>query len=151
MLLNNKRIFIVEDQVTYMAIAATYLRFEGAEVESEPYWQNAIQTMLKCLPIDLIIMDLVLSANTSGLDLFDQIRQIPELTTIPVVAISSADPEAIIPKLQEKGFMGFIGKPISPIIVNNVAAVLDGQQVWTVNSWEYWSKDNTKHWGQWNQ
>jgi CheY-like chemotaxis protein len=151
MLLKNKRIFIVEDQVTYMAIAATYLRFEGAEVESEPYWQNAVQAMLKCLPIDLIMMDLVLSANTSGLDLFDQIRQIPELAHIPIVAISSADPESTIPKLQAKGFSGFIGKPISPSIVNNVAAVLDGQQVWTSDNWEYWSKDNSRHWGQWNQ
>jgi len=151
MLLKNKRIFIVEDQVTYMAIAATYLRFEGAEVESEPDWKNAVQAMLKSLPIDLILMDLVLSTNTSGFDLFDQIRQVPELAHIPIVAISSTDPEVAIPQVQAKGFSGFISKPISPTIVNSVAAVLDGQSVWRMDGWDYWSKDYSPHWGEWNQ
>src|SRR5258708_3706399 len=144
MLFKNKRIFIVEDQATYVAIAATYLRFEGAEVEFEGCGPNVVEEMLNRLPIDLILMDLVLTPSMNGFDLFDQIRAIPKLAHIPVVAMSSADPETAIPKAKEKGFSGFISKPISPAINHYVAAVLNGEQIWKTDSWRYWMKGPSK-------
>lgn len=138
--LENKRIFIVEDNAAYIAIASIYLRYEGATVESERWGRNVPDIILKQLPIDVILMDLVLSHNTSGFDVFDQIRRIPQLRNIPIVAVSAVDPEVAMPRAQKMGFAGFISKPISPSLVKYVAAVLDGKDVWKTDSWQYWSR-----------
>src|SRR5579871_6782966 len=79
-LLENKRIFIVEDSAAYIAIASIYLRYEGATVESERWGLNVPNVIVSQLPIDVILMDLKLSHNTSGFDVFDQIRRTPQLS-----------------------------------------------------------------------
>jgi CheY-like chemotaxis protein len=140
MLLKNRRIFIVEDNAAYIAIASIYLRYEGAIVESERWGRNVPDAILKQLPIDVILLDLILSRNTSGFDIFDQIRRVPQLTTIPIIAVSAADPDVAMPQARQKGFSGFISKPISASIVKHVAAVLEGKDVWKTDSWQYWSK-----------
>src|SRR5579871_3198200 len=138
-LLENKRIFIVEDNAAYIAIASIYLRYEGATVESERWGHNVTDILLKHLPIDVILMDLLLARNTSGFDVFDQIRSTPQLRNIPIIAVSAADPEVAMPRAQKMGFAGFISKPISPSLVKYVAAVLDGKNVWKTDNWQYWS------------
>jgi len=138
-LLENKRIFIVEDSAAYIAIASIYLRYEGATVESERWGLNVPNVIVSQLPIDVILMDLKLSHNTSGFDVFDQIRRTPQLSNIPIIAVSAADPEVVMPRAQKMGFAGFISKPISPSLVKYVAAVLDGKNVWKTDTWQYWS------------
>lgn len=152
MVLKDRRIFIIEDQMVYMAITATYLRLEGAEVESELCWKKVPHSLLQNMPIDLILMDLILAGSASGFELVDDIRRHPELAQIPIIALSSADPETAVPIARQKGFSGFISKPISPLIARHVASVLDGRDIWTTDSWEdYWTRGTSKHWGSWNQ
>lgn len=138
-LLENKRLFIVEDNAAYIAIASIYLRYEGATVESERWGRNVPNILLKQLPIHAILMDLILSHNTSGFDVFDQIRRIPQLAAIPIIAVSAADPEVVMPRAKKMGFAGFISRPISPSLVRYVAAVLEGKNVWKTDTWQYWS------------
>jgi two-component system cell cycle response regulator DivK len=139
MLLKNRRIFIVEDNAAYVAIASNYLRYAGAIVESESWGLKVPGIILKHLPIDVILLDLMLPRNASGFDVFDQIRAVPELAAIPIIAVSAADPEVVMPQARERGFAGFISKPISASIVKHVAAVLEGKNVWKTDSWQYWS------------
>src|SRR5258708_6173791 len=139
MLLKNRRIFIVEDNAAYVAIASIYLRYEGAVVESERWGLKVPEIILQHLPIDVILMDLMLPRNTSGFEVFDQIRQVPQLAAIPIVAVSAADPEIVMPQARERGFAGFISKPISRSFVQHVATVLQGKPVWNPDSWQYWS------------
>ncbi len=139
MLLKNRRIFMVEDNAAYVAIASIYLRYAGATVESVSWGLKVPDIILKQLPIDVILLDLKLPRNTSGFDIFDQIRAVPELAAIPIIAVSAADPEVVMPKARDRGFAGFISKPISASIVRHVAAVLEGKNVWKTDSWQYWS------------
>jgi CheY-like chemotaxis protein len=139
-LLKNKRIFIIEDQTSYVTIASIYLRSAGAVVESDWRGFDIPQVLLKNLPLDLIILDFLLPYNLKAFNLFDQLKQHPALSQIPVLIVSAADPDEIIPLAKTKGFAGFISKPISPTIVKHVARVLEGHAVWKTDGWDYWHK-----------
>jgi len=130
MLLKNKRVFIVEDDAGNLAIASVYLRQQGATVFYERWGRDTPQMILKHLPIDVILMDLMFPNNVSGFDIFDQIRQFKQLEHIPVVAVSAADPDSAMPKALAKGFSGFISKPISPRISKHIARIIEGKKVW---------------------
>ena len=130
MLLQNKRIFIVEDDAGNLAIASVYLRQQGAIVLFERWGRETAQAIVPHLPIDVILMDLMFPNNISGFDVFTQIRAVPQLAHIPVVAVSAADPDSAMPKALAMGFSGFISKPVSPRISRHIAKVIDGKKVW---------------------
>lgn len=130
MLLQNKRIFIVEDDAGNLAVASVYLRQHGAVIAYERWGRETAQAIINHLPIDVILMDLMFPNNVSGFDVFDQIRQVKQLATIPVVAVSAADPDSAMPKALAKGFAGFISKPVSPRIARHIATVIEGKKVW---------------------
>ncbi len=134
MLLQNKRVFIVEDNAGNLAIASIYLERQGAKISFSRRGENVSQTILRYLPIDLILTDLMLPDNVSGFDVFNQIRQVPELAHIPIVAVSAADPDTAMPKARQMGFAGYISKPITPLIVQYVVRAVSGKQVWIAES-----------------
>jgi CheY-like chemotaxis protein len=130
-ILENKRIFIVEDDISNMAIFAVTLSNNGAMVIQDHWNSSTIQFIKRSMPIDIILLDLMLRRGVSGYDIFDAIKADPELANIPVVAVSASDPEIEIPKAKSKGMGGFIGKPISLLeFPKQVAACLSGEQLW---------------------
>lgn len=53
------------------------------------------------------------------------------LRDIPVIAVSSLDADTEIPKAQEKGFSGFISKPINSVkFPEQLLACINGEKVW---------------------
>jgi two-component system cell cycle response regulator DivK len=68
----------------------------------------------------------------TGFDVFDEIRTHAEFANIPVIAVSATDVESVLQKLKEKGFSGFISKPISlRNFPQKVAAAINGEEVWS--------------------
>lgn len=131
--LKNKRIFIVEDDATNMAVFAVSLRQSGAIIVQDPWNRQTLSILQSNMPVDAILLDLMLKNNISGYDIFDQIKDVPELADIPVIIVSAKDPGIEIPKAKAKGFSGFIGKPISPILLpQQVAQCIAGEKVWYV-------------------
>lgn len=129
--LDGKRIFIVEDNVTNMAVFAITLKQHGAIVIQDSWNTNAINKLLSHLPIDVILLDLMLRQSISGYDLFRELQAHPELHDIPVVAVSAADPSIEMPKARALGFRGFISKPIRPgVFASQIAAAIGGTHVW---------------------
>src|SRR5690606_41774798 len=103
----------------------------GAVVDYERWGRNAAQRLKHSPPFDLIILDLMLAEEVSGFDVYDEIRALPEYATTPIVAVSAMDPALALPKTREKGFAGFIAKPIdSQVFAKQIADILQGQQVW---------------------
>jgi len=133
-LLKNRLIFVIEDNPGNLAVLSMYLEQEGAKVKVERYGINTVQAILKAMPVDLIVTDLMLPKGLSGFDVYDQIRQVPELAHIPVVAVSAADPDSAMLKARQKGFAGFISKPVTRQIAKQLAEVLSGKTVWQGDS-----------------
>jgi CheY-like chemotaxis protein len=130
--LAGKRIFVVEDDVTNMAIIAVLLRQKGAVVFQDAWNSVSVDMLVQHLPVDLIILDLMLRRNISGYDIFARIRLDPRLHHIPVIISTAADPGIEVPRARALGVTGFIGKPIIPSqFANQVLACLNGTEVWT--------------------
>lgn len=132
MLLKDKQIFIVEDNLQNRVIFQMALVRHGASVEFERWGRYVLSRMQSSSQdFNLIILDLMLADGVSGFDIFDTIRSIPKYATIPIVAVSAMDPAIAIPKVRLKGFSGFIAKPIdSYLFPKQLASIMDGEQVW---------------------
>jgi CheY-like chemotaxis protein len=100
-------------------------------VIQDPWNSETIDLLLKSLPIDLILLDLMLRHGNSGYDIFDQLKLRLQLAQIRVVAVSASDALKGIAKTREKGFLGYIAKPIR---LNNfpgqIEAILTGEDIW---------------------
>ena len=132
--LENKRIFLIEDDVINLAVVTRVLDKSDARIFENYNSIGIVQHVIQNLPIDLILLDIMLQRGISGYDVINQLKSNPITAKIPVVAVSSLDPETEIPKAKAKGFDGFIGKPINALtFAQDLAAVIAGQQRWVVN------------------
>lgn len=130
MILQGKRIFIVEDNSMNRVVYQMVLRRHGAILEFD---RLGIETLAKIKEFkpDLIVMDLMLGAGGSGFDTFSRIRQNPEYSHIPVVAISASEPAVAIPKCKQYGFNGFIAKPVDDeTLPEQLVQLVRGEEVW---------------------
>lgn len=132
MLLFNKRIFYVEDNLENRSIVQLILERDGAKLQFERWGgEDVIKRLEAFAPVDLILLDLMFPRNVSGYDVFDHIRAVPSLNHVPIVALSAADPTIEIPKAKAKGFHGFISKPVNMLTLGQqIHAILEGQAVW---------------------
>jgi two-component system chemotaxis sensor kinase CheA len=133
MLLENKQVFIIEDNLQNRIIYQIALTNEGAHVSFEPWGNRALLQLRVLREVDVIILDLMLAGGISGFDVFDQIHADPEFKHIPIVAVSASDPAHSLPKAQQKGFSGFIAKPINGgLFPGQIASILNGEEVWYI-------------------
>lgn len=131
MLLQGKKIFIVEDDPTNLAIISTILRRHGAKILFDAWGSEALDKIVKLQPIDVILLDLNLPMGNNGYDIFKKIRATPELATIPVALVTASNSTIEMNKARELGMNGFISKPISYTrFGNSIASIIAGEEVW---------------------
>jgi CheY-like chemotaxis protein len=131
MSLINRRIFIVEDNLQNRAIMQMLLEQSNATVAFERWGVEVISKLQAFMPVDIILLDLMLPNQVSGFDIFDQIRALDKFSTVPIVAVSAMDAAVAVPKAREKGFAGFISKPINyESFAYQIEVILAGGQVW---------------------
>lgn len=131
MLLKNKRIFMIEDNLVNRSIMQILLEQQGAAVGFERWGLDTEARIKAFMPVDVILLDLMFPGDVTGYDIFDRIRQQPEFVEIPIVAVSALDATA---KTRAKGFNGFIKKPINmETFARQIASIADGTPVWIYN------------------
>lgn len=131
--LDSKVVFIIEDNVGNRAIMQTLLEQAGAKVYFERWGVDSVEQIKKVMPVDIILLDLMFPRGVTGYDVFDAIRADTQFQEIPIVAVSASEPEISIPKTREKGFSGFIAKPISYMnFTKQVDIIINNGSVWDV-------------------
>jgi len=129
--LEGKVAFVLEDDVNNLAIISSILSRIGMTVYFDTWGKSTAVQIKKFMPIDIILLDMMLPNGVSGYDVFDRIRATPGLENVPVVAVTAMDPGTEMAKAREKGFAGYISKPIrSRTLARAIAAILNGQEVW---------------------
>ena len=129
--LRGKYIFVVEDNITNATIMKLILQAAGAKVLHDSWCIDTPKRIKSAGHIDLILMDLMLPNGLTGYDVFDQLQKDPQLSTIPAVVVSASDASLEIRKARQKGFVGYISKPINnQTFARLIASVLDGHEVW---------------------
>ncbi|SRR5258708_3377203 len=131
MSLTQKHIFIVEDSRQNRVVFKMALSRHGASVEFERWGHDSIQRLKELPQVDLIILDLMLAYGISGFNVFDEIRALPRFEHVPIIAVSAMDSAEAIPRVQSKGFAGFIAKPIDiALFPQQVARIMSGERLW---------------------
>jgi CheY-like chemotaxis protein len=130
-MLQGKSIYIIEDNPTNLAIISSILRRNNAIIRYDRWGVDTINRLNHYGVVDLIILDLMFPYGISGYDVFDEIKVIPKFANIPIVAVSAADPQVEMPRARDKGFVGFISKPINhKLFASQVASIIEGKQIW---------------------
>lgn len=129
--LDEKRIFMVEDNLENRIIIQLALVRTSAILEFDRWGRDTLRKLAWFSPVDLILLDLMLPHGESGFEIFTQIRQKPEFATVPIAAVSAADPSLAIRKCRDMGFSGFIAKPIDDeLFAPQLEKLIKGEAVW---------------------
>ena len=115
------RILVVEGQHTAGQAIAGLLRRRGHEVRLVSSAEDA----LACEPSDVLVSDLDLP-GASGLALLRELRTMPHLSQVPIVAVTAQALTGDEARLLEAGFGAVLTKPINTSLLNKMLEVFLG-------------------------
>ncbi len=127
----NVHALVVEDDAGGMAIIGVMMRYIGIKAFINTTGQGVVQMAHAMNPKpNIIFLDLNLP-RTSGYEILKEIRADDALKDVLVVAVTAQDADTEIPKCQEAGFDGYIGKPLSRArFPRQIRRLLAGEPVW---------------------
>ncbi|MBI1282030.1 MAG: response regulator [Anaerolineaceae bacterium] len=129
--LTKRRIFVVEDDINNRIITHTALMMQDVRIEFDRWGRDTMGKLSNFGKPDIILLDLMFPNGITGYDIFDKIRADPRYDNVPIVAVSASDAATSIPRCKEKGFNGFIAKPIdTDHFSKQLEEILDGQSIW---------------------
>lgn len=105
------RILYIEDDPNNRMLVRRILAVEGYEVEEAENAMDGIN-MAVSNPPDLILMDISMP-DMDGLTATAEIRNIPEISHLPVIALTANVMQGDKEMTLEAGCDGYIGKPIN--------------------------------------
>jgi len=108
----NRRILYIEDNEQNLYLVRFMLEKQGYEVCEARDGQEGIDSAAALLP-DLILLDIQLP-QMDGYAVARALRQNPDLTGTPIVAVTSYAMAGDREKAIEAGCNGYIEKPINP-------------------------------------
>jgi CheY-like chemotaxis protein/anti-sigma regulatory factor (Ser/Thr protein kinase) len=107
----NGRILIVEDDELSAMLLQDYLETVGYHVECMADGNNFLQRVRNFQP-DLILLDVQLRDNVTGLDLLNGLRQEPDLQEVPVVMCTAQAMPGDRERFLGAGANDYLSKPI---------------------------------------
>jgi DNA-binding response OmpR family regulator len=115
-----KTILVVDDEPRIIEVVGMNLELEGYQVSGASNGYEALQKLTENLP-DLIILDVMMPE----MDGFETLREIREVSTVPVIMLTVKGEEIDKVKGLDLGADDYITKPFSPReLVSRVKAVL---------------------------
>jgi len=106
----SKKILIVEDNPQNMRLIEMALSAESYTLLGTTDWEEALEVAKKERP-DLIIMDIQLP-KMSGLEVTRKLREIPEFSRTPIIAITAYAMKGDKEKALNAGCNAYLSKPI---------------------------------------
>ncbi|NWF91677.1 MAG: response regulator [Syntrophaceae bacterium] len=116
----NKKILIVEDNPQNMRLVEMALSTGSYTLLEATNGEEALEVAKKEHP-DLIIMDIQLP-KMSGLEVTRKLREIPEFTQTPIIAVTAYAMKGDEKKALDAGCNAYLSKPISARDLPNLVA-----------------------------
>lgn len=104
-----KHIMVVDDEPAWLKAVGKLLRGAGYQVKEASSVQDALTKLAKYKP-DLIISDLRMP-DMNGFDLLERVKQLPKISSTPVLFLSAIDDFHARKIAKELGAVGCIPKP----------------------------------------
>lgn len=106
------RVLLIEDNEQNRYLASFLLESNGFEVACAPDGSEGI-ALAKAGRFDLVLLDILLPVM-SGYTVARELRRIPALSTVPIIAVTSYAMVGDREKALAAGCDGYIEKPIDP-------------------------------------
>jgi two-component system cell cycle response regulator DivK len=106
-----KKVLIVEDDPKNLKLAMMTLKSRGYELIYAVDGEEAVSTALNEKP-DIILMDMQLP-KISGIDAIKQIREHPDFSQIPILALTAYAMKGDEDKYIDAGCTSYMSKPIN--------------------------------------
>jgi len=124
------KILVIDDDPDFVEYTRIVLESQGYQVQTAATTELAMQMMRKDRP-DLVLLDVMMSYVLDGLNVTRQMRDDPELRTVPVIMISaivSREEAGIFPTDEYLSVDAFLTKPIDPSdLLKQVARLIKHQ------------------------
>ena len=122
-----QKILVVEDNELNLKLFCDLLRVHGYEAEPVRDGREAVDRARAFAP-DLIVMDIQMP-HISGLELIHQLKSDPDLSPIPVMAVTAYAAKGDEERIRDAGAEGYVSKPISVVkFIEAVRALLEAAE-----------------------
>ncbi len=119
---------VVDDNQNNLNVIATLLGKEGVDALKVLHPRDIFTTLDDAQTVAIVFLDLELPQQ-DGFELLNQIRQHPAAANAPIIAYTVHISEINV--VHDKGFDGFIGKPLDPNrFPDQLSRILNGESVW---------------------
>ena len=106
------RVLLVEDNPANLALMKYLLEASGYTILTATNGREGVVVAQRESP-DVILMDLQMP-NMNGYDAARQVKEVPALRGVPIIAVTAAAMVGDRDKILARGFDGYIAKPITP-------------------------------------
>jgi CheY-like chemotaxis protein len=121
--LANIHVLVVDDDVDSLDLIQAALNYAGALVTTAQSASIALDTLHRVIP-DMIVSDLRMP-EIDGLSFLGEVRKIPALGTVPVLAVTGYPDLYPSGELHAVGFAGVLPKPIAfPDLISTIAVLI---------------------------
>jgi CheY-like chemotaxis protein len=120
--LPGKKVLIVDDDMRNIFALSSVLEEHDMEVVAADNGRDAIQTLRTRRDIDIVLMDIMMP-EMDGLDTMREIRKIPQLRSLPIIAVTAKAMKGDREKCIEAGAWDYLSKPVD---AEQMLAVLRG-------------------------
>jgi signal transduction histidine kinase/DNA-binding response OmpR family regulator/HAMP domain-containing protein len=109
--LAGKKVLIVDDDMRNIFALSTVLEEHEMEVLSADNGRDAIRVLEKTPDVDIVLMDIMMP-EMDGLETMREIRKVPRLQNLPIVAVTAKAMKGDREKCIEAGAWDYLSKPV---------------------------------------
>jgi CheY-like chemotaxis protein len=121
-ILPGKKVLIVDDDMRNIFALSSVLEEHDMVIVAADNGRDAIQTLRNRRDIDVVLMDIMMP-EMDGIDTMREIRKIPHLRSLPIIAVTAKAMKGDREKCIEAGAWDYLSKPVDP---EQMLAVLRG-------------------------
>jgi CheY-like chemotaxis protein len=110
--LRQRKVLVVDDDARNIFALTTVLENQEMEVISATNGRQAIDLIRHTPDLSVVLMDIMMPAM-DGYETMRQIRKVPELRTLPIVALTAKAMKGDREKCLEAGASDYIAKPVN--------------------------------------
>jgi HAMP domain-containing protein/signal transduction histidine kinase/CheY-like chemotaxis protein len=111
--LPGKKVLIVDDDMRNIFALSTILEEHDMQIVSADNGRDAIKLLQSHEDIDIVLMDIMMP-EMDGIDTMREIRRIPHLKALPIIAVTAKAMKGDREKCIEAGAWDYLSKPVHP-------------------------------------
>jgi len=109
--LTGRKVLIVDDDMRNIFALSTVLEEHGMEITAADNGRDAIDLLISDNGIDIVLMDIMMP-EMDGMETMREIRKIPRLKSLPIIAVTAKAMKGDREKCIEAGAWDYLSKPV---------------------------------------